>query len=173
MSAVRAVLDLARFFSFFPLFFLESPGRVKKVIRSDFLGNFQTEYHKYNGFNNCLSFIRRFLPHNWVCACSHAFIVCWFEKSRPCLFRTNLVNSACVRLNRCMQPPISFPYPSGYGPISIQRKGQGLPLTYGGEFGLTKFRYPIVRGKFTGKIWDSPGCAQVYGLHKCVPPIRV
>ena len=118
---------LGAFLLFFPLFFWESPGRVKKVIRSDFLGNFQTEYHKYNGFNNCLSFIRRFLPHNWVCACSHAFIVCWFEKSRPCLFRTNLVNSACVRLNRCMQPPISFPYPSGYRPISIQRKGQGLP----------------------------------------------
>ena len=124
--SVRAVLDSARFFSFF-LFFLESPGRVKKVIRSDFLDNFQIDYHKYNGITNCLSFIRRFLPHNRVCACSHAFIACWFEKSRTCLSRNNLVNSACVRLNRCMQPPISFPYPSGYRPISIQRKGQGLP----------------------------------------------
>ena len=91
--SVRAVLDSARCFSFF-LFFFGEPGTSQKGHPEWFLGQFSIEYHKYNGFNNCLSFIRRFLPHNWVCACSHAFIACWFEKSRPCLSRTNLAWTA-------------------------------------------------------------------------------
>lgn len=44
--------------------------------------------------------------------------------------------------------PIPFRLPTLFNPAERAR----IALTYGSEFGLTKFRYPIVRGKFTGKI---------------------